>query len=199
MKNKSYLLIVICYGLLYGTVTAIGAIISSLTKPYNYSGKDNSLFGGVFICFGITGSLVIGILLDKYHFYKKSVVIIAIMSFTLISALFFTLPAGNTPVFGVNIAAYGLFAVPMTPVSFAFSVELTYPTPEAVSNGMMIMASKIYGAVFSVIGGIMASKVGPLYTIGLFSINNVFAMVVSFFIKEELRRLRPQASPVCDE
>jgi Na+/melibiose symporter-like transporter len=37
MKNRSYLLLVLGYATLYGTVTTIGAIISSLTHPYGYS------------------------------------------------------------------------------------------------------------------------------------------------------------------
>jgi len=37
MKNRSYLLLVLGYATLYGTVTAVGAIISSLTHPYGYT------------------------------------------------------------------------------------------------------------------------------------------------------------------
>jgi FLVCR family feline leukemia virus subgroup C receptor-related protein len=172
MKNKSYVLVVVCYSLIFGNVTAIGSAISSLTDPYNYHAKDNSIVGAAFISFGITGSIVIGILLDKYHYYKKSVVVISIMSFTFLSVMIFTLPYGSALLFGANIGVWGLFAVPIVPVSFAFSVELTYPTPEAVTNGMMIMASKLYGAILSGIGGIIAQDFGPLYTIGLFMTMN---------------------------
>lgn len=94
IRNKSYVLLVLSYGSLYGTVLAIGAIISSITEQYHYSGKDNSIFGGVFIGFGMVGSLTIGILLDKFRKYKLSVVIIAVMSFALISTTYLTLPSG---------------------------------------------------------------------------------------------------------
>lgn len=114
------------------------------------------------------------------------------MSFILISFNIVTLPSANTALFATNIAIFGFFAVPMTPVSFAFSVELTYPTPEAVSNGMMILASKVYGTLISILAGLLASKVGPLYAVGLFTLNNLIAMICSFFIHEELRRLRPK-------
>jgi hypothetical protein len=37
LKNRRYLLLVLGYATLYGTVTAVGAIISSLTSPYKYT------------------------------------------------------------------------------------------------------------------------------------------------------------------
>ena len=37
MKNKSYLYLGLGYATLYGTVTAVGAVINSLTKPFNYT------------------------------------------------------------------------------------------------------------------------------------------------------------------
>ncbi|TNV79121.1 hypothetical protein FGO68_gene16126 [Halteria grandinella] len=192
LRNKSYLIIVLDYALLYGTVSAIGAIISSLTSPYNYSGKDNSLFGSLFISCGITGSIICGILLDKFPKYKLAVLIVAGTSVVFLLFSFITLPSSQSAIFGLNLAILGFFAVPMSPISFAFSVELTYPTPDAVSNGMMVLASKAYGALLSVVGGILTKKYSPLYAIGLFSLNNLIALIASFFIKEELRRLRPK-------
>lgn len=192
LRNRSYILMVVCYGFVYGTELAIGAIISSLTSHYHYSGKANSLFGALFLGSGMIGSLVIGILLDKFQKYKLSFVIICFMTFTLISSTFLTLPSGNTILFAINMAVYGLFAVPLLPLSFAFSVELTYPQPEAVSNGMMIMTSKICGTAITIAGGLIAAKLGPLYAITLFSVNILSALVLSFFIKEDLKRLRPK-------
>jgi len=82
----------------------------------------------------------------------------------------------------------GFFSIPMTPIAFAYSVELTYPVPEAMSNGMMIFPSKIYGAVLGLIAGILASY-SPLYSVGLFIANCLICLVCSFFIDEDLRRL----------
>jgi predicted MFS family arabinose efflux permease len=131
-------------------------------------------------------------LLDKFPKYKFSVLIVAAASVVFMLFAFVTLPSSQSVLLGTNLALLGLFAVPMSPISFAFSVELTYPTPDAVSNGMMVLASKAYGAFLSVVGGILTKKYSPLYAIGLFCINNLIAFIASFFIKEELRRLRPK-------
>jgi fucose permease len=71
--NKNYVLLCIYFALLYGSIQSIGAIISSLTSRYDYTAKDNSLFGGVFLTFGIIGSILSGIILDKFQKFKLTV------------------------------------------------------------------------------------------------------------------------------
>jgi fucose permease len=71
--NKSYVLLCIYFALFYGSIQSIGAIISSLTSRFGYTAKDNSLFGGVFLTFGIIGSLSSGIILDKTQKFKLTV------------------------------------------------------------------------------------------------------------------------------
>lgn len=63
-----------------------------------------------------------------------------------IGLTFFTLPSGSPLLFSLNLAAIGFTVIPIIPISYAFAVELTYPIPEAMSNGMMILPSQIYGA-----------------------------------------------------
>lgn len=178
-----------CYGLMYGTVTAIGAIISSLTEPYHYHAKDNSIFGGLFISCGILGSVVAGFLLDKLRMYKKTIILMASMSLLLNGLNFYTMPLGNTYVLAANMAIFGFFAIPVTPVSFAFSVELSYPVPEAISNGMMILVAKVYASIMSFAAGILTTKHSPMWALWLFTLNNIIATVCSLFIAEDLRRL----------
>lgn len=64
--NKNYLLLALSFGTVYSNSGALAAIISSLTKPYGYSIRDNASFGSVFILSGILGAVIGGILTDKY-------------------------------------------------------------------------------------------------------------------------------------
>jgi FLVCR family feline leukemia virus subgroup C receptor-related protein len=181
LRNKSYLLLVVCYATLYGTVTTVGAVIASLTKPYEYTSSQNSLFGGVFIISGIFGSITVGIILDKFHKFKKVLMVISFTAVLFMSLVLVTLPSKNVPLFTINLVLLGFGAVPLTALSFAFSVELTYPTPEAVSNGMMLVPSKIYSSLLSVIAGIVAKK-SPLYAVLIFIGNAVICSICSIFI-----------------
>lgn len=64
-SNKSYLLLCISFTMLYGVYTSLGAVVAAITGPFDYSGVDNAVFGGVFIFCGVAGSFVLGIVLDK--------------------------------------------------------------------------------------------------------------------------------------
>jgi FLVCR family feline leukemia virus subgroup C receptor-related protein len=154
MKNRSYLLLVLGYATLYGTVTAVGAIISSLTLPYGYTVQNNSLFGGAFIISGIFGSILTGIILDKTHKFKLSFMIISFVSIAMMSLVLITLPSKIPALFTANLVLLGFGAISLVPLSLSFCVELTYPTPEAVSNGMMLLPSKVYGAILAVVAGL---------------------------------------------
>ena len=75
----------------------------------------------------------------------------------------------------------GLSIIPMLPTGFAFAVELTYPAPEGVSNGIMIIPSKIYGTLLGLAIGRLC-KISPAYGTSLFVFNTVISIVMSFFI-----------------
>lgn len=121
--------------------------MSQLTAPYGYSSGDNALFGGIFILTGVVGSFVYGVILDRSAKYKLILILISISSVCSIMLTMVTLPMGSVPIFSLNLMFVGISVIPVIPVSYSFAVELTYPVPEAMSNGMMIMASQIYGTL----------------------------------------------------
>jgi predicted MFS family arabinose efflux permease len=108
----------------------------------------------VFIISGIIGSIFTGIILDKTHKFKLTFMVISFVSIAMMSLVLITLPSKKVGLFTVNLVLLGFGAIPLTPLSLAFCVELTYPTPEAVSNGMMLLPSKVYSSVLAVVAGL---------------------------------------------
>lgn len=151
ITNKDYLLLAISFGSLYANSGALGAIISAITLPYGYRIRDNAIFGAAFILSGILGAIAGGFLTEKYRKFKLSIQIVCILAAILTSMTLFTLPTGSVALLALNLGLVGFSLIPVMPLSFAFAVELTYPTPEAMSNGMMLLPSKIYGAVLGLI------------------------------------------------
>lgn len=78
--NKNYILLCVAFTCLNCICTCMGAVVSSVTQPYGYTGKDNALIGAVFIVFGVLGTIVISIMLDRYHKFKMTILITAILS-----------------------------------------------------------------------------------------------------------------------
>jgi len=193
IKNRNFILLTLAFGAMYGTSACLSAVVSSLTLPFGYRSKDNSIFGAVFIIAGVAGCAASGIIIDRTHKFKQACIYICVLTTATFVLLFFVAPTGSVALLSLNFLFMGLGIIPILPVCFAFGVELTYPVPEAMSNGMMIVPSKIYGSILGVIAGYIVHY-GPFYCLGLFLANTGFAVVVSFFIKEDLRRLNLKQS-----
>ena len=146
LKNRSYLLLCANFTFLYGVYTSVGAVVAALTTPYGYTSTHNAIFGGVFIFSGVSGSFVLGMILDRTQRFKLIINMISLSAIGFIGCGFFTLPSGSVALFSVNLMFIGFSVIPIIPISYAFAVELTYPIPEAMSNGMMILPSQIFGA-----------------------------------------------------
>lgn len=57
-KNKNFFWISVCFMLMYGFYTTIGAIINTMVHPFNYTASDSGIFGACFILCGLVGSFV---------------------------------------------------------------------------------------------------------------------------------------------
>jgi len=91
MRNRSYLCLSGTFTFLYGIYTSLGAVVASVTAPFGYTAADNSIFGATFIFFGVVGSFVFGILLDKYAKYKLIINLTASFACIFIAVAFWTL------------------------------------------------------------------------------------------------------------
>lgn len=168
----------------------MGAVLSSVTSPYHYKGRDNAIFGAVFIVCGVLGTVVISVLLDKYHKFKLTLGLTAVVSVVALGLCQVTLPSESTSLFAVNVAFLGFSGIPAAPVANAFAVELTYPLAEAMSNGMMNVPNILFGFVMGITAGVLC-QYSPRYALLMFLVNSVVGGLACLCIEEDLRRLRP--------
>jgi sugar phosphate permease len=99
----------------------------------------------LFMVGGIISSIVLGTMLDKYQCYKKIVQFICFLSILTNGVHFLSLPFKNPAIELMTMFFIGATVVPITPVAFAFTVELTFPVPEALTNGIMITCGLLWG------------------------------------------------------
>ena len=188
LRNKNYILMTISFCMLYGVYTCLGAIINTLVSPYGFTSGDTSVFGATCIVSGLVGSFIIASLLDKYKKFLLTIRLLCLGSLLATSLVNYTLPSRNMWLLEANIAVVGFFVLPIFPVGYSFSVELTYPVSEAMSNGGMMLFSQLLGVGITFLATVIADK-QPLYCCWLFMAMMAVALVVSFFVKEDLRRL----------
>jgi len=93
--------------------------------------------GGLFVIAGVTNSIVIGLLLDKYQRYLLSMRATCIFSAVLFACGYFAFTIKNNYVVGINVALDGAALIPFLPVCIAFAAEVTFPMQEAVVVGIL--------------------------------------------------------------
>lgn len=83
--------------------------------------------------------------------------------------VYFTMPLGNFNIYAINTGVLGFFVISIIPIGYSFSVELTYPVSEVMSNGLILVLSKLLGAILTIYGTDLTQK-QPLLVIIIFAI-----------------------------
>ena len=148
LKCPGYVMLVISFSLLYGTYNCFAAVVSSITYPFGYTPAQNGVFGTIFIVSGVLGTIFFGYIIDKTEKFKLTTISIALLAVASLAASLWVLPMRNPFILSINLAFMGFGMIPVFSTGLVFAVELSYPVPEAISNGMMILSSTVFGTVF---------------------------------------------------
>lgn len=95
---------------------------------------------------------------------------------------FGTLPLHNALLENTVMLLIGFSVVPITSVGFAFSVELAFPVPEALTNGMMITFGLFWGTGLGFLCSFLQDQ-SPIYALTFWTISSIISVLVSLFIK----------------
>ncbi|CBY31687.1 unnamed protein product [Oikopleura dioica] len=187
LLHKSFILLLLNYGLIVGVYYAVSTLLSQLVSDAHESSQVG-LMGAIMVITGLFGSVLGGILLDKTKKFKM--ISIIFYALTLICCAVFTgvLSIGNLASDFLLIGALGFFMTGYLPIGFEFAAELTYPEPEAISSGLLNWAGMTFGLVTTQICQVGIVKLGVFPTCGILLGMLVIGLCFLFAIKEDLRR-----------
>ena len=155
MRNRNALLLIISYGLIVGAVNTYSGLVGLITADYGYSDAAASLMGAIFIGGSLIGSVLFGIWVEIKKNYKMALIILSVGTACFPFGLAFALPTGKLALPCIACFCIGFFGLTVLPIGIDFGVELTYPSPEAVSSGLLLTAANFFGTIFSVAGAVM--------------------------------------------
>jgi hypothetical protein len=102
---------------------------------------------------------------------------------------FYTMGTGSLFLVSINISMTGFFLLPIIPLGLGFSIELTYPVSESMSNGVLMLFSQIVGSVVTFLGSYLCSR-DPYMCLGLFFGMMLTASLATLMVEEDLRRVK---------
>ena len=207
--NPNFLLLVIAFALPFGSVLAIGALMSNIFVPFGYAPNELAFIALVMLLSGVVGSIVTGAIVDKTGWYKYPMNFIgfSVITATVMIMLALTwFPSNRGAMYGL-FALLGFCAVGYVPLCFSYGAELTFPLQPALINGTLALLGSGAAGVISFLGAFLAkeregdedlaedelNKVQrrrSMHVLLILAITGVIATVLSFVIKEDLRRLR---------
>ncbi len=122
-------------GIFNGLTTWIQVIIG----PRGFSSEDAGIVGAVFLISGIFGAGILPIFSDRQHKRRRYLLLGVIGAIPGMIGLTF---AGNYWLLLISAFVMGFFLVSVSPIGMQYSAEVTYPTPEGTSNGLIQLAGQ---------------------------------------------------------
>ncbi len=145
LRRRNFVLLLVIFFVGLGVFNAVTTWIEDIVRPRGFSSIQAGNIGGLMILGGIIGAVVIPLLSD--HYRKRVPFLVAAIAGAIIGLLGVTfatsyaLLLGSAFVFGFSLLSAG-------PLGFQYGAEITQPTPEGTSNGLLLMVGQISGIAF---------------------------------------------------
>ncbi len=144
-RQRSFILLLAIFFVGLGIFNAVTTWIENIIAPRGFSSTQAGIVGGIMIAGGIVGALVVPSLSDRYR-KRVPFIILALVGATV----GLTGIAYATSYWLLLTASFmlGFFLLSSGPIGFQYGAEVTHPTPEGTSNGLLILMGQISGIIF---------------------------------------------------
>jgi cyanate permease len=117
-----------------GIFNGITTWIENIIRPRGFTPTDAGTLGALMIAGGLVGAIVLPALSDKQQKRQRYLMIAFVGAIPGLLGL--TFATSGTLLFS-SAALMGFFLVSAMPVGMQYAAEITYPTPEGTSNGLI--------------------------------------------------------------
>ena len=201
-------MLVIAYALPFGAIQAVGTLMSNIFTPFKYSPTELAMMGLILLFFGIAGAVTVGIVIDKTGYYKRTMNTIG---FSVISCSAFILSSliywhEVKPLIFIGFALLGFCAIGYVPLCLSYGAEITFPLQPPLINGTLTLIGSFSSFLIATFGAFLVKEGKDdenmpeeelltvkrwrgKYVLIVVIVTTLIATVLSFIIKEDLRRL----------
>jgi MFS family permease len=182
-RQKNFILLLVIFFIGLGTFNAVTTWIEDILRPNGFTSTQAGVIGGLMIVGGILGALVIPTLSDRMQ-KRIPFIILALVGATL--GLAGVTYATSYWLLSLSSFVMGFFLLSAGPIGFQYGAEITHPTPEGTSNGLLILMGQISGIVFIfAMDSFRAPATGSM-SISLIVLIAlmVVGLILSFFLRE---------------
>ena len=143
--HRDTVLLVIIWFVSLGAWNALMTWVEQIIAPRGFNSVQAGTVGATMMVAGIAGCFLIPPLSERFR-TRKVFFILSILS--LLVALLGLAFATSFWVLLASAVCYGFFNMGGSSVTYQYAAELSYPAPEATSQGLLIWAGQISGVIF---------------------------------------------------
>ena len=144
-KQSDMIYLIIIFLIALGIFNAVTTWIEQIVSPRGFTITEAGIAGALMMVGGIIGASILPPLSDKFRKRKLFIVIAMIGAIPGIIGLAF---AGNYWLLLASCFVFGFFLMAGAPICFQYGAEVSYPAPEATSQGLLLLAGQISGIIF---------------------------------------------------
>jgi len=178
VKAFLYYLFIVFVGM--GLFNGITTWVEGIIRPRGFSPEDAGTLGALMLVGGLLGAVIIPSISDRQHKRKRYLLLGFSMAIPGLIGLTF---AQSSLVLFISAFSMGFFLVSTFPVGMQFAAEITHPTPEGTSNGLVQLCGQA-AVVFVYLMEIMRTPDGAFTPSLLLSIG---LLLVSIIVITRLR------------
>jgi len=145
LRMGDFVLLMVIFFVGLGVFNAVTTWIEDIVRPRGFSIIQAGNTGGLMIMGGIIGAVVIPILSD--HYRKRTPYLVLALIGAILGLVGITF-ATSYWLLLVSAFVFGFFLLSAGPVGFQYGAEVTFPTPEGTSNGLLLLMGQISGIIF---------------------------------------------------
>jgi MFS family permease len=175
LKVRYFIYFLVVWFIGMGAFNGITTWVEAIVRPRGFSPTDAGTLGALMLVGGIIGAVLLPAISDKYQKRQRYLLLGFALAIPGLLGLAF---AGQFWLLLVSAFAFGFFLVGASPIGMEYATEVTVPTPEGTSNGLVQLcgqASVLVVFIMEVVSGNSGSFTTSLLVI-------VALMVVSVIL-----------------
>ncbi|MGB9667029.1 MAG: MFS transporter [Candidatus Cryosericum sp.] len=187
LANRMFwMFLAVCFVAL-GLFNGLSTWVEPIVRPRGFSPEQAGTLGALLLVGGIIGAVVIPAFSDRQH-KRRKFLMIGILG--AIPGLFGVTFARSAWLLMASAFELGFFLTSLSPVGMQYAAEITYPTPEGTSNGLIQLFGQA-AVVYVYVMQAMRTRDGS-FTVSL--LFGVFLLIICAFIAARLKDPDPARS-----
>lgn len=149
LKLKDFYILALAFFVIGAIFNGVSTWVEVIVRPKGLSMTQAGLIGGLLLIGGILGVFILPPISDRSH--KRKPIFLLGMVFAIPFLVGLAYLNGYVSLM-ITIFFLGLFMMGVVPVSQQYATEKMYPTPEATSAGMLMLANQLSVVAITAMG-----------------------------------------------